>query len=231
MTNKASGMPVPGKLTDYMVEETSLVDYPANDRPFLVRKNAGQFTPEQLAELKAQGIEPSEAPSLFKQLRSALMSDIQDLFKKLMAPMATQKGTDPMSEQAASEATENKALTDADWAEVQSRIDAALQPWAEKFAALEARVAACEAPAAEPAPMEDACKPMEKAEDPAPVVDQTAEQIKTLTTTTAQLQEMVKSILNQRPAGQVEKGSSADPAPQKKAVFSGSVFEKIAEMA
>jgi len=136
MTTKASGMPVPGKLTDYAVEEVSMVDYPANDRPFLLRKNAGQFTPEQLAELKAQGIEPAEAPSLFKQLRSALMSDIQDLFKKLMAPMATQKGTDPMSEQAASEATETKALTDEDLAKVQELIDAALQPWEEKFSAM-----------------------------------------------------------------------------------------------
>jgi hypothetical protein len=235
MTTKASGMPVPGKLTDYLVEETSLVDYPANDRPFLVRKNAGQFTPQQIEELKANGIEPGEAPSLFKQLRSALMSDIQDLFKKLMAPMATQKGTDPMSEQAASEATENKVLTDEDLAKVQALIDAALQPWEEKFSAFESRVAALEAPKAEEvedkAPMEDKAPEVSKEAPVAPATDATAEQIKALASSTAELQAMVKSILNQRPAGQVEKGSPAAPETQKKAVFSGSVFEKIAEMA
>lgn len=227
--NKAPGMPIPGKLTDYMVDEVSAVDYPANDKPFLVRK--GAFTPEQIEELKAQGISPIEAPGFFQQFRSLIKADIFEAIKQFLAPTATQKGTDPMSEQLAAEATEAKALTDADWNEIQSRIDAALAPWGEKFAALEARVAAFEAPKAD-AEMEDSYKPeVEAKAEEAPKVDPTAEQIKSLADSNAKLQEMVKSLINQRPAGQAEKGSPAAPATQKKAVFSGSVFEKIAEMA
>ena len=218
MTIKASGMPVPGKLTDYMVEETSLVDYPANDRPFLVRKNA--FTPEQIEELKAQGISPVEAPGFFEQMRSLLKSDILEVIKQFMAPTANQKGTDPMSEQLANEATVDKALTDADWNEIQMRIDAALAPWDEKFAALESRIAACEAPAAEAEPMEDACKPAEK-EASAPVEDKTAVEL-------AELKAMLKGFMNQRPVGQVASGVTPTAEPQKKSVFSGSVFEQIA---
>ena len=224
--DKAPGMPIPGKLTDYLVEETSLVDYPANDKPFLVRK--GAFTPEQIEELKAQGISPIEAPGFFQQFRSLIKADIFEAIKQFLAPTATQKGTDPMSEQLAAEATETKALTEAD---VQSLIDAALAPWGEKFAALEARVAACEAPASE-AEMEDSYKPEAEAKaEEAPKVDPTAEQMKAFAADNAELKALVKSLINQRPAGQAEKGSPAAPATQKKAVFSGSVFEKIAEMA
>lgn len=233
--DKAPGMPVPGKLTDYMVDENSLVDYPANDRPFLVRK--GAFTPEQIEELKAQGLSPIEVSPLayqLHQIRAQLKADFAEAIesiKQFLAPTATQKGTDPMSEQLAAEATETKALTDADWNEIQSRIDAALAPWGEKFAALEARVAACEAPASE-AEMEDSAKPQEEAKaEEALAADPTAEQIKALAASNAELQAMVKNLVNQRPAGQSEKGSPAVPATQKKAVFSGSVFEKIAEMA
>ncbi len=208
------------------MEETSLVDYPANDKPFLVRK--GAFTPEQIEELKAQGISPIEAPGFFQQFRSLIKADIFEAIKQFLAPTATQKGTDPMSEQLAAEATETKALTEAD---VQSLIDAALAPWGEKFAALEARVAACEAPASE-AEMEDSYKPEAEAKaEEAPKVDPTAEQMKAFAADNAELKALVKSLINQRPAGQAEKGSPAAPATQKKAVFSGSVFEKIAEMA
>lgn len=224
--DKAPGMPIPGKLTDYLVDETSLVDYPANDKPFLVRK--GAFTPEQIEELKAQGISPIEAPGFFQQFRSLIKADIFEAIKQFLAPTATQKGTDPMSEQLAAEATETKALTEAD---VQSLIDAALAPWGEKFAALEARVAACESPASE-AEMEDSYKPEAEAKaEEAPKVDPTAEQMKAFAADNAELKALVKSLINQRPAGQAEKGSPAAPATQKKAVFSGSVFEKIAEMA
>lgn len=230
--DKAPGMPMPGKLTDYLVEETSLVDYPANDKPFLVRK--GAFTPEQIEELKAQGLSPIEVSPLayqLHQIRAQLKADFAEAIesiKQFMAPTATQKGTDPMSEQLAAEATEAKALTEAD---VQSLIDAALAPWGEKFAALEARVAACEAPASE-AEMEDSYKPEAEAKaEEAPKVDPTAEQMKAFAADNAELKALVKSLINQRPAGQAEKGSPAAPATQKKAVFSGSVFEKIAEMA
>lgn len=222
--DKAPGMPVPGKLTDYLVEENSLVDYPANDKPFLVRK--GAFTPEQIEELKAQGLSPIEAPGFFQQFRSLIKADIFEAIKQFLAPTATQKGTDPMSEQLAAEATEAKALTEAD---VQSLIDAALAPWGEKFTALEARVAACEAPKAEET--EAAAPEIEAKAEESPAADQTSEQIKALAASNAELQTMVKNLLNQRPAGQSEKGSPAAPATQKKAVFSGSVFEKIAEMA
>lgn len=219
--DKAPGMPVPGKLTDYIVDEVSNVDYPANDKPFLIRKNA--FTTEQIKELKAQGISPVEAPRFFEQMRSLLKSDILEVIKQFMAPTANQKGTDPMSEQLANEVTVDKALTDADWTEIQTRIDAAIAPWDEKFAALESRIAACEAPAAEAEPMEDACKPAEK-EAPAPVEDKTSAEI-------AELKALIKGLVNQRPVGQVTSGVTPTAEPQKKSVFSGSVFEKIAEMA
>lgn len=229
--DKAPGMPVPGKLTDYLVDETSLVDYPANDRPFLVRK--GAFTPEQIEELKAQGLSPIEVSPLayqLHQIRAQLKADFAEAIesiKQFLAPTATQKGTDPMSEQLAAEATETKALTEAD---VQSLIDAALAPWGEKFAALEARVAACEASASE-AEMEDSAKSQEEAKaKESPKVDPTAEQIKALADSNAELKSLLQSVINQRPAGQVEKGSPATPAPQQKSVFEGSALDQIAKI-
>lgn len=228
--DKAPGMPVPGKLTDYLVDETSLVDYPANDRPFLVRK--GAFTPEQIEELKAQGLSPIEVSPLayqLHQIRAQLKADFAEAIesiKQFMAPTATQKGTDPMSEQLAAEATETKALTEAD---VQSLIDAALAPWGEKFAALEARVAACEAPKAEEAEGTAAAQVEAKAEE-SPKVDPTAEQIKALADSNAELKSLLQSVINQRPAGQVEKGSPATPAPQQKSVFEGSALDQIAKI-
>lgn len=215
--DKAPGMPVPGKLTDYMVDETSLVDYPANDRPFLVRKN---FTPEQLEELKAQGITPQQAPGFFEQMRSLLKSDILEVLKQFLAPTATQKGTDPMSEQAANEATVEKMLTDADWNEVQARIDAALAPWADKFAALEDRLSKLEAPAE--SEQEDGYKPAEAEAPKAEAAPDTTSQ------ELAEMKSMLNKLLSQRPVGQVESGSTPAAAPQKKSVFEGSVLAKIA---
>lgn len=218
--DKAPGMPVPGKLTDYMVDETSLVDYPANDRPFLVRK--GAFTPEQLAELKAQGISPVEAPGFFDQMRSLLKSDILEVIKQFLAPTATQKGTDPMSEQAANEATVEKMLTDADWNEVQARIDAALAPWADKFAALEDRLSKLEAPAE--SEQEDGYKPAEAEAPKAEAAPDTTSQ------ELAEMKSMLNKLLSQRPVGQVESGSTPTAAPAKKSVFEGSSLDQIAKI-
>lgn len=215
--DKAPGMPVPGKLTDYGVDEVSVVDYPANDRPFLVRKN---FTPEQLEELKAQGITPQQAPGFFEQMRSLLKSDILEVLKQFLAPTATQKGTDPMSEQAANEATVEKMLTDADWNEVQARIDAALAPWADKFAALEDRLSKLEAPAE--SEQEDGYKPAEAEAPKAEAAPDTTSQ------ELAEMKSMLNKLLSQRPVGQVESGSTPTAAPAKKSVFEGSVLAKIA---
>jgi len=214
--DKAPGMPVPGKLTDYGVDEVSVVDYPANDRPFLVRKN---FTPEQLEELKAQGITPQQAPGFFEQMRSLLKSDILEVLKQFLAPTATQKGTDPMSEQAATEAIE-KMLTDADWTEIQSRIDAALAPWVDKFAALEDRLSKLEAPAE--SEQEDGYKPAEAEAPKAEAAPDTTSQ------ELAEMKSMLNKLLSQRPVGQVESGSTPTAAPAKKSVFEGSVLAKIA---
>jgi hypothetical protein len=230
--------PIPGELTDYKVDEVSLVDWPANGRKFLLRKSS--VTPEQHAELKANGLKALEDPVIgfFQNFKSALLADVGTLIKSLLAPTAIQKGNDNMSEQNMAVEAEGgqmytrKELLPEDLQVIGEMIDQkimeAMAPLLARLDALEAEEMGPELPAEMPVemPIEEMVKPKKSEE-----MDAMKAFMVQMAESQAATQKMLEKMLNSRPAGYSERSASPAPQPQRKSVWAGSVFEEIARKA
>ncbi|MGV3526536.1 MAG: hypothetical protein ACO1RX_20125 [Candidatus Sericytochromatia bacterium] len=202
----------PGELADYQPGEISGVKVAANGKKFLVRKG---LTPQQIEELKAQGISVLDEEPAHDQLAQSITQNVMKSLKSLLPQFFSQKGNDPMStqanknEQGNTPAAAAKALTDEDWTKIGELVDTkvkeALVPVTESISAVTQRVDTLEKNAGETA--ETAAAAADKAAAAAGTAAETQETTKSLTQVLAQQTELLTKAFNARPAGNAQIGS------------------------
>lgn len=229
-----NGEAITGEMTDYLPSEVSPCGWPINDRKLLVRRGM-DITPEQVQELRSQGIdveyEASPEAGMLDALKQFVTKGIQDALKPFQNILSSKGSNDPMADNATqtqSERAEGDAsgISDADWTKIGQMIDDKIKTAIDALntadaaddaatsgtAEMSADTPAAEAPAAEAQAEKSASSDVAAL---TALVAQMAQQ-------QAETQTALKSLLNTVPGGQSQR--SVETAEANKGVWGSSPY-------